>query len=205
MKEKIPSTEPQAKNHSALKEWAAIEQALATGTVSLLLRKGGIREQREGFEVEHREFWIFPTQYHQNPEELDPGFRWLAESARAAQPGPNRIRIGLYAVVEDALRIEDATVLERLDGLHPLTRSTVERRFVYRNRPGLHALLVRCYRVQEPYIIPNTLDYEGCVSWVELDEALSTHGAVPVLPDREFAEWRSEILEQLGEEGVVRL
>ncbi len=193
------------RNASALKEWAAIEQALATGQVSLLLRKGGIWEKREGFEVEHREFWIFPTLYHQNPDELAPHLHWLLEAARALHPGLNQVRISLYVTVEDALRVESPEALQRLEGLHPLAQPTVEARFAYRNRPYLHALLVRAYRTPEPYLLPNTLGYEGCISWVELDEALATHGALPVLADAEFAARRAEILDRLGEEGVVRL
>jgi hypothetical protein len=193
------------RNASALKEWAAIEQALATGEISLLLRKGGIWEKREGFEVEHREFWIFPTLYHQNPDELAPQLRWLLESARASHPEPDQVRISLYLKVEDALRVESIEALQRLEGLHPLTQPTVEARFAYRNKPYLHALLVRAYRVPEPYLLPNTLDYEGCISWVELDEALATHGALPVLSDGEFAARRTEILDRLGKAGVVRL
>lgn len=193
------------RNECALKEWAAVEQALATGEVSLLLRKGGLWEQRGGFEVERREFWIFPTAYHQNPDELAPNLRSLIETARTTHPGADRVRIAHYAVVEDAMRVESLASLQELQGLHPLAPESVATRFAYRNRPYLHALVVRVYRMPEPYIIPNTLAYEGCISWVELDQALATHGAMPVLADAEFEALRAEILARLGTEGVVRL
>jgi hypothetical protein len=202
---KNTSTDPQAENRSALKEWASIEQALAIGEISMLLRKGGIWEQKGDFRVEHREFWIFPTSYHQNQEELLPGFRWRVDAARKIDPGPDRVRIGLYAMVEDAYRVEDAAVLRRLEGLHPLAPTTVTSRFAYRNKPYLHVLLLRTFRMPEPYVIPNTLDYEGCISWVELDEPLATHGAVPVIPDREFAAQRAQLRARLGVPGVVTL
>ena len=48
-------------NQFAFKEWAVVCAALATGQQSLILRKGGIHEGRDGFRVEHREFWLFPT------------------------------------------------------------------------------------------------------------------------------------------------
>ncbi len=191
-------------NRYALKEWAVIEQALATGEVCLLLRKGGLWERREGFEIEHREFWVFPTWYHQNPEELAPHLHGLVDSAPTS-PSGDQVRIAHYVVVEDALRVENLDALRRLEALHPLTQATVESRFAYRNRPYLHAVLVRVFAVPEPHVIRNTLGYEGCISWVELDEALPTHGAVPVLGDAEFAARREEILERLGEEGVVRV
>lgn len=197
--------EIQARNGSALKEWAAVEQALGAGRTALLVRKGGIYEQREGFRVEHREFWTFPTLYHQNPRELAPELHPFLEAAEAKDPGIDHVRLEHYAVVTDALRVESLEAAERLEGLHPLTQETVRSRFHYRNRPYLHALLVRVYRMPEPYLIPDTLDYQGCVSWVPLDEELSTAGAVPVLTDAEFEEVRTEVLRRLGEEGVVRL
>jgi hypothetical protein len=192
-------------NRSALKEWGAVERALAEGRTTLLVRKGGIHERRGDFQVEHREFWLFPTLHHQNAHELRPEFRPALEAAEAAPHDVNRVRIAHYAVVEEALRVERLEALRRLDGLHPLTGQTVESRFAYRGKPYLHVLVLRAFRLPEPHVIPNTLDYEGCVSWVELDDALPTAGAQPVLLDGEFAARKAEVLARLGEEGVVRL
>lgn len=192
-------------NRSALKEWGAVEQALAEGRTTVLVRKGGIHERRRDFEVEHREFWLFPTLYHQNRNELRPEFLRSLDAAEALPHDVNRVRIEHYAVVEDAFRVESLDALHRLDGLHALTRETVDSRFAYRDRPYLHVLVLRTFRLPEPHVIPNTLDYEGCVSWVELDDALPTAGARPVLPDGEFADRRAEVLARLGGEGVVRL
>lgn len=193
-------------SRDALKEWAAVEQVLGAGESVVLLRKGGIWERREGFEVEHREFWIFPTRYHQNPDELDPALHWALGAARAADPGVDQVRLQHYAVVEDAFRVESLPALERLEGLHPLTPQTVRARFAYRDRPYLHLLVLRVHRVPDPYVIPNTLDYEGCISWVGLDEELSTGSAAPVLDDAAFATRRTAVLARLGEEeGIVRL
>lgn len=195
----------QGENRSALKEWGAVERALAGGRTALLVRKGGIHERRNGFEVEHREFWLFPTLYHQNAHELRPEFLPLLEEAGREHPGIDHVPIGLYAVVEEALRVERLDALLGLERLHPLAQETVRSRFAYRDRPYLHVLLVRAYQLPERYVIPNTLEYEGCVSWVELDGALSTAGARPVLMDGEFEAARTELLRRLGEEGVVRL
>ena len=183
-----------------------MEQILAAGRSCILLRKGGIWEQKQAFTVEHREFWIFPTHFHQNPHELVPESLWALESGRAAHPDGDRVRIEHYAVVHDAFRVEDLDALQRLEGLHPLDPATVEARFRYRDRPYLHVLVLRVYRLPEPYIIPNTLAYEGCISWVELDEPLSTVGAIPVLDDREFEEARKGIAERLREgKSIVRV
>jgi hypothetical protein len=50
----------------------------------------------------------------------------------------------------------------------------------------------------EPRAIPNTAAYEGCVSWVALDEPVSTAGAVPALSDEQFAALRRDVLARLG-------
>jgi hypothetical protein len=188
----------------ALKEWAAIERLLATGDLSLMLRKGGLWERRDGFEMEHRQFWLFPTLYHQNPQELRPELSWALEAARESQPGLDQVRLEHFALVTDAFRLESLDAVAGLRDRQALTPETLQSRFHYRNRPYLHALLVRVHRVPDPHVIPNTLGYEGCVSWVELDSALSTAGATPVLDDRAFAATRHQILGRVaGREDVV--
>ncbi len=51
----------------AFKEWSGVCDALADGRQSILLRKGGIREEPGAgrFVPEHREFWLYPTGVHQ--------------------------------------------------------------------------------------------------------------------------------------------
>ena len=53
----------------ALKEWAVICDALATGEQSILLRKGGIAEH---FALEQTKFWLYPTYTHQQETGLKP-------------------------------------------------------------------------------------------------------------------------------------
>src|SRR5437762_14278621 len=54
----------------ALKEWASVCSALEEGRQILLLRKGGILEAIGGFELEHPQFFLFPTYLHQNAQML---------------------------------------------------------------------------------------------------------------------------------------
>jgi hypothetical protein len=193
----------EAENRSALKEWAAVEDALAMGHLTVLVRKGGIYEKRGEFDVEHREFWIYPTGWHQNESELRREIvEHLGDVPRFA---PDEIPFRLYCVVEDALRVESVDALLRLREVQPFTDDTLRSRFEYRGKPYLHVLIVRAFRLPEPVVVRNTPAYEGCVSWVELDEALSTAGAQPVMMDAQFARARREVLARLGEDGVVRI
>jgi hypothetical protein len=61
----------------------------------------------------------------------------------------------------------------------------VRARFEHRG-PGLYVLPVRIYRVPQVLDLPETAEYAGCRSWVELDRELSTEGATPVLNDEAF-------------------
>lgn len=80
--------------------------------------------------MEHREFWLFPTAYHQNAAELAEPLRTGVAPTRLLEAAPlsEPVRITHYAMVADALRVEDLGALRRLDRLHPLAPEAVERR-----------------------------------------------------------------------------
>lgn len=187
----------------ALKEWAVVDQAMADGAVSLLLRKGGIHERQADFDVEHREFWVFPTGWHENRPDLAEHLHPYLETV--APPERGRIPFRVYCVVDEVFRIESAEALDRLEGMHPLSPPAAHYRFSYRNRPFVHALIVRVYRLPEPVVLPDTARYEGCVSWVQLDEPIPTAELKPVLSDEDFITIKSEIVRRLGTEGVARV
>ena len=187
----------------ALKEWAAIEDALAAGRLTVLVRKGGIYEKRGGFEVEHRGFWIFPTGWHQNEHELSPAFRAHLGDTPRFPPGEVPLRV--RCTVEDALRVERLDALLALGDLQPFSDATLRSRFEYRGKPYLHVLFVRAHVLPQPLVIPNTAAYEGCVSWVSLDRPTSPENAAPALSDGEFARVRADVLSRLGSDGIVRV
>jgi hypothetical protein len=181
----------------ALKEWAAIEDALAGGRLSVLVRKGGIYEKRGGFEVEHRGFWIFPTGWHQNEHELLPLFRGhLGDTPRFPD---SQLALRVFCTVEDSWRVEDLAALQRLGELQPFSPETLKSRFEYRGKPYLHVILVRAHVLPEPRLVPNTAAYEGCISWVTLDQPLPTPAAAPALDSAAFAAVRDEVLARLGD------
>lgn len=53
---------------NALKEWAVVVDALGAGGQIIILRKGSLREERDGFTVEQPEFLLFPTLFHSQLE-----------------------------------------------------------------------------------------------------------------------------------------
>lgn len=185
----------QTETRFAFKEWAVVCAALASGRQTLILRKGGIHEGRDGFRVEHGEFWLFPTGFHQQRHEIIPD-AWPLLDELQSRGEPNGHELSLYAIVEDVWHVLDRSTLARLSGRHVWSEATVEQRFHYRT-PGLFALTVRVYRRPTPFAIANSPDFAGCKSWVELPSALPTSELQPVLDERSFSTQRDEIHELL--------
>jgi len=185
-------------NRSALKEWVVVARALGTGRQTLLLRKGGIHERRGEFEVEHPEFFVFPTYLHQNRQDLRPECHEELARAEVSRPGAGLVSIDYYAMVKEVFQVTDLALLKPLEGEHILSWSAVEQRFFYRGRPGLHVLLARMYQLPQPLTIPTTARYDGCVSWIELDQPLPTAGGRPVLSEIEFRRRREAIRRTLA-------
>jgi hypothetical protein len=177
----------QPANRFAFKEWAAVCAALAAGRTSLILRKGGIHEGREGFRVDQREFWLFPTGFHQQPDALIDEARPFHEQALQCQPAPGTIALQEYAVVEAVHEIRDEGLLPRLTGLHVWSERTVSDRFHYR-QPGLFALVVRVYRRATPLVLPDSPHFAGCRSWVDLPEEVGTEGLEAVMSVKEHTD-----------------
>jgi len=164
------------------KEWALVCAALGRGEQSILLRKGGIAEGREGFGFRHQEFFLFPTFFHEQAG--------LVRTAGAEAPGPGegQIEIQLFAKLISAAHVTSWEIAAALEPLHILQESVVRERFAYDEVPGLHVAFVRVYRLSPPWEFPDAPRYGGCRSWVPLPELPDLTQMEPVLSDREFDE-----------------
>ena len=186
----------------AFKEWAVVCRALAAGRQALVLRKGGIAEDQGAFAVEHRRFWLYPTYLHQQKDELREEALPLLERAEAERPPAGVVRLSHFAEVEGIYNVHDIVGALKLDGLHLWSRETVMKRFLYRE-PGLYVLAVRVLGVPQAFELPETAEYAGCRSWVDLGSDLSTDGATPVLTDRAFHDVQLELERRLRPIAVV--
>ena len=180
-----------SQNVNALKEWDVQCQLLTTGRVSLLLRKGGIMETHDGFEVEHRQFLLYPTFLHQNPQELREEHQALLQP----DPAPGQIALPALAEVVAVQKVESLEAALRLEPLQALTAGAIERRFHYRNRPWLHALLLRVRPLVTPLTLEETPDLLGCVSWVPLGDLRVDAG--PPAVSEEYLQQRQDELQRL--------
>ena len=142
------------------KEWSLVCDALGGGTQSVILRKGGIAEGREGFSFGHREFFLFPTFFHEQIAKV--------RIAPADIPAPsNTVAIRWYAEVERALRINSLAIAEALAPLHILSTEVVRERFGYKG-DGLNVAFVRVFEISPVWVLQNEKRFAGCRSWIDL-------------------------------------
>ena len=180
----------------AFKEWAVVVDALGRGEQTLVLRKGGIREQRGEFHVEHKQFWLFPTQFHEAEQSIIPSKRpALREIAAGARPQTALIQY--FAIADPVIQITDAAQLGQLQGRHIWAENVLQQRFDFGRERGLHALIVRVYQLPRLVTVPILEAYGGCKSWLQLAESI-TDNVTPVLPDADFQHQRDELFELLG-------
>jgi len=184
----------EARLRVALKEWAAVCMALGEGRQILLLRKGGIHERGQRFEMEHRQFLLFPTYLHQNPAMLKPSEHANLKPMAAE---PEEIEMTLAGEVTDVLRLQSRRQMDALDGLHVWTPALIDMRFGYKPENPLYLMLVRAYRLATAVRVPNIPAYAGCRSWVPLRETFSTAGATAVLDQVAWEARRAEVVGRL--------
>ena len=166
------------------KEWSIVCDALGRGLQSIILRKGGIAEGREGFSFRHREFFLFPTHFHEQLEKV----RGIDISIR--EPDATKIDITYLARIEDTCVIASWAAAEALEPLHVLRSEVVRERFEYDRAPGIHMALVRVFRVEPVWTIVNEKKYGGCRSWVNLPEPPGNLRLKEVLSNAEHEEQR---------------
>jgi len=141
------------------KEWSLACNALGHGAQSVILRKGGIAEGRADFSFRHREFFLFPTFFHEQIGKV-------RIAADIAAPG-NTIAIRWYAKVERAQLINSVAIAEALAPLHILSIEVVRERFGYK-REGLNVAFVRVFEVSPVWVLQNEKRFAGCRSWIDL-------------------------------------
>ena len=183
---------------TALKEWAVLVDAMARGDVVAMVRKGGIREQRAGFQVRHDRFLLYPTYFHEKAAEVAPRFVPTLDAAHARRPPEGIVRLEYVADVAAVWTVSDLDRLRAIEGEHGLAWPAVESRFHYRNRPGVQVVAVRLSRLRGPVDVPEERRYAGCVSWVELSADVPVTGALPVVQEPEFGRRLAALAEALG-------
>jgi hypothetical protein len=166
------------------KEWALVCRSMLAGETSVIFRKGGIAEGRQGFRFKHDEFFLFPTFFHEQLQCV------RVTEAASLEEQPASVTIQAWAKVEFTVWVEDLTRLEPLRPLHILTDQVLQQRFDYSEPKGLHLAFVRTHRLAEPWVFPYRRSFGGCRSWVNLPGLPAALLATAVLSDDEQARRR---------------
>lgn len=176
--------------NTGFKEWQVVCDALASGRQSIILRKGGIHEGRDGFSFAHDSFFLFPTRFHAQANHVREGdVKTLAEW----QLG-DTVRITHRAEAIHAVTLTDWQKVVALAPHHILTEATVRERFDWQgkgmNSGSIHVALVRVFKLTTPWELTYTAAFGGCRSWIKLPSAPATDES-PVIAEKKFAELSS--------------
>lgn len=194
------SAPPLSSSSIGFKEWANVCEALSSGVMSLILRKGGIHEGRGGFEFKHREFFLFPTWFHTQGERLT----WTPDQPARFDFPPEEERTSVdidgFATLEKVWRVTEWEQVAALAPLHVWAEEIVRERFVYDEESCLNIALVRACKLPATWHMPYAKSYGGCRSWITLPEPPTgwREASVPALSDAAFAAIKAKIEAILG-------
>ena len=181
---------------AALKEWAIVCKAAEDGKQVLLFRKGGIMEYRNGFELKHKNFFLFPTFEHQSMESIREEYKKEFENLtnqhiikdeqkdlnptapNDSQNSPNTTTINSFVEISYFSEINDINKLEKLEKFHIWNLDYVKMRFNYNPKKPLFLMLLRTYKLKDAIKIHDKPEWSGCKSWIQIDlkdKALETY------------------------------
>ena len=177
----------------ALKEWAAVVEAMLDGAQTVILRKGGILDVPSGFGIAAGdEFALYPTYEHQEASHVkDSARRYLdrALAARAGVAGPGApTEVAAYARVEAEADVASDAAFEALSPMHVWSDSYVAARRGWQPDRPVKAAHLRVYRLRGALAVPDRPEYGGCRSWIDIGGAGGgAGGSDPVLGGEEAA------------------
>jgi hypothetical protein len=183
-------------NHAGFKEWQVVCDALGCGRQSILLRKGGIHEGRQGFSFAHESFFLFPTRFHAQGGHVREG----AVSELPEWQAGDIVRITHHAEAVWAVTFGEWEKVAALEPLHIYSEATVRERFDWEGKGmksgSIHVALVRVRELAVPWELAYQPSFGGCRSWITLPEPPAgwRESARPVLDDRAFAELEQHLL-----------
>ena len=170
------------------KEWQVVCDALACGRQSILLRKGGIHEGRQGFSFAHDSFFLFPTRFHAQTDQV----REVGVNVMPKWQSGEMIRITHHAAAAWAITLTHWDRVASLEPLHIYSEQTVRERFAWQGTGmasgSIHVALVRIHELAEPWEFPYEAKYGGCRSWVNLPKPPTDwqEAARTVISDADF-------------------
>ncbi|MGD1941675.1 MAG: DUF1802 family protein [Leptolyngbyaceae cyanobacterium] len=183
----------------ALKEWAIAVEALGTGDLILLVRKGGSHESRRAFDVPCDRALLFPTYEHQQASALRSPFQ-SAVTPRIVPALGDVMLLQYWANVTHQLPLAGPGIVEALHPFHIWTDDWLAERLAWKPERPAYALLLRVQRLVTPVDITYQAHHQGCRSWITLqDEVTEWPNGVPVLSDQDYHRQVTQIQAAIAE------
>jgi hypothetical protein len=182
---------------AALKEWAVVCKALEEGRQVLLLRKGGIMEYRQGFEIKHDNFFLFPTFEHQSKESLQLDYVGNLDIVLQSTPTNGKNKITSYAKVAGIKEVNDRLILQKLEKYHIWNDRYVNVRMNYNPKRPMSIVLLRVYKMNDSIEVNIKPEWAGCKSWIPIEFHQPTNSQ-PVLDDSKFNQVAAKIKDILN-------
>lgn len=183
----------------ALKEWAIAVDALLSGDLIALIRKGGIHESRPYFEMPSDRALLFPTYEHQQATALKSPYR--ERLIRRLVPAIEEpITLPGWAQITHQMPISEAqSAAMALKPFHIWTDSWFTERLAWQPKRPAYVLLLRAYRFVEPIPLLYRKQYGGCRSWIKLtDNIPALPSSTPVQSEAAYEQRVNQISEALA-------
>lgn len=168
-----------------LKEWAVTIDAIARGEQTILLRKGGIREDGKHFKIEQEQFFLYPGHFHEGESLLKPEKRDLLNSTEP-DDFESVVDLAVFAEIEEVIEVSTENEVKALNQFHIWSDEFAEKRFNWKPLHPLNLIIVRGHVLQQPQALLVMPDYSGCKSWVEFIEDYPVGVTTPAIPERRF-------------------
>lgn len=152
----------------AFKEWQLVAEALAAGEQSVILRKGGISEGKLGFQWLHEKFFLFPSLFHEQAQQVKPQADGTLREVPEGGAEGGGIVFSVYIEAIKTGRLTDWDEVLRLDSYHIWKEEIVRERFEWGDEYGLSFAVVKAWQLTDPWILADRTSFGGCRSWFGL-------------------------------------
>ncbi len=192
----IAATSSDTQSLALLREWSSVVDSIAAGRTHVLIRKGGIAEGRDGFQLKRSFFGLLPTLFHQVKS---------AQPQASAPTPPSAVSI-LCQLVE-AWSVPSTISLDRISGFHEYSADQLVTRQQYKPERPVNLIVIRPFRLRQPLHIEAGQVKTVCRSWAEVPLTGGLGGIDPVIDvetaDRTIAEVRRLLADLDGIEQAV--
>ncbi|MCG8599479.1 MAG: DUF1802 family protein [Verrucomicrobiales bacterium] len=152
----------------AFKEWQLVSDALAQGEQSIILRKGGISEGKAGFQWLHEKFFLFPSLFHEQAEQVIPDSAGGTRKIPEPLAPEGKVAFSVFVETLATGRLTDWDEVAALAPYHIWKEEIIRERFEWGDEPGISWATVRTHVLTDPWILDDRKTFGGCRSWFGL-------------------------------------